>query len=62
MHPEVNPLSLISTIVDGTDALELNAVNPLSLISTIVDYFWLSLGSVVVNPLSLISTIVDKTS
>ena len=56
---QVNPLSLISTIVDTTSThCNDSAVNPLSLISTIVDwnstgFFW---G---VNPLSLISTIVD---
>ena len=55
----VNPLSLISTIVDHTPKHRKRfRVNPLSLISTIVD---LALGvtTFFVNPLSLISTIVD---
>ena len=58
----VNPLSLISTIVDGIRLPRTpRQVNPLSLISTIVDVVS-ACRDTVVNPLSLISTIVDKTS
>ena len=58
-RPRVNPLSLISTIVDSSTNPYVRKVNPLSLISTIVDFIEFLEGSDVVNPLSLISTIVD---
>ena len=54
----VNPLSLISTIVDPSTCRTSLTVNPLSLISTIVDQT-ISTSAKDVNPLSLISTIVD---
>ena len=54
----VNPLSLISTIVDSIRTITCLSVNPLSLISTIVDPDPTFPPSGV-NPLSLISTIVD---
>ena len=58
----VNPLSLISTIVDRAKvATEEENVNPLSLISTIVDLLFRKHVKKV-NPLSLISTIVDTKS
>ena len=55
----VNPLSLISTIVDKRQRDIILDVNPLSLISTIVDSSSAPFLSEGVNPLSLISTIVD---
>ena len=58
VRPPVNPLSLISTIVDFVRGGAFLSVNPLSLISTIVDLLVLS-SKGKVNPLSLISTIVD---
>ena len=58
MPPIVNPLSLISTIVDRVGAPPVLHVNPLSLISTIVDMLT-KRAALIVNPLSLISTIVD---